>query len=303
MSRRTRRAGIALGSTLAAGALLAPGAGAQLVTGAKLLSPGSAEEDVSYDGSTPDTARAYFSTSEALVAADTDEALTDLYEGTGARTRLISTGPDDDGLGFMELIRASPDGARVLFWTNAPLDAADTDEAADIYARIGDETVLASGGDEDADAVYQGETTDAARAWFVTTEPLAAADEDDVYDVYEWSADADGGELISTGPEDGPDADGMDFEGASADGSRVFFSSSLPLTGEDADDERDLYMREAGGTTLVTPSPARSSTRWTCSTSRPTGRASTSRRRRGCSRKTRTARGTCTSCRAARPRS
>src|SRR3954451_17345678 len=70
-------------------------------------------------------------------------------------------------------------------------------------------------------------------------------------------ADTLGLDLVSDSPMAGG-ADSMDATGtqASADGTRVFFTTKEPLVAEDTDAETDVYERAAGATTLVSDGPA-----------------------------------------------
>ena len=62
-------------------------------------------------------------------------------------------------------------------------------------------------------------------------------------------------ELVSTGPAGGNGAFGAFFEGASADGARVFFDTSESLVSADTDASQDVYERSGGQTTLVSTGP------------------------------------------------
>src|SRR5437588_6457647 len=53
---------------------------------------GNGPADVIYGGATPDGSHVYFTTTESLVSADTDNSM-DVYERVGTTTTLISTGP------------------------------------------------------------------------------------------------------------------------------------------------------------------------------------------------------------------
>ena len=254
-------------SVLAAGALLAPSAGAQ-VSGLEVLTQGAggeqAEFDTEYLRSTPDLSRVYFETQGSLLAEDVDDNDRDIYEATGMQTRLISTGPTDDHFdAFYELNDVSTDGSRIYFTTNERLIEADGDEGGtDVYARIGEQVLQVSRGATEAvpDQVnFDDATADGSRAWFGTYERLVPEDEDDWYDIYEWNGVQGEVELVSTGPLDTPDVEAgdedMDYEDATPDGTQVFFNTRLALTADDTDEDRDVYRRAGGETTLVTPDP------------------------------------------------
>ncbi len=104
---------------------------------------------------------------------------------------------------------------------------------------------------------FKGASADGSVVFFDTTEKLAEGDTDSKRDVYLRSFDAEAGDYVtrevSTGPDGGNDAYDALFEKASADGTRVFFSTDERLTAEDTDRSTDIYMREpaSGTTTLV----------------------------------------------------
>ena len=227
-----------------------------------LISTGPAGGNGAFDTGFPrisaDGARVVFDTAESLVGADTDTQ-NDLYERSGGQTTLISTGPDGGNGPF----GASPngvsaDGARVLFSTAESLVSADTDTQFDLYERSGGQTALSSigpdGGNGPFSANFEGVSTNGASVVFETAERLVSADTDTQYDVYERS----GGQttLISTGPNGGNGAFEPSFEGVSADGAVVLFSTDEPLVSADTDAQVDVYERSGGQTTLISTGPA-----------------------------------------------
>ena len=129
-------------------------------------------------------------------------------------------------------------------------------------------------------ALFVGASADGARVFFRTVEPLVSADTDATEDVYERS----GGQttLVSTGATGGNGAFGAFFEGASADGTRVFFATEESLVSADTDAAEDVYERSGGQTTLVSTGPAggNGALRGVLRRARrPTGRGSSSRPR------------------------
>jgi hypothetical protein len=106
-------------------------------------------------------------------------------------------------------------------------------------------------------AVLDGVSTDATHVFASTSVPLSPEDTDgsgeDIYDLSGGTAS-----LISTGPLDNQAGSGamVSFQGASPDGSRVFFDDSRALTAQDTDKCPDLYERSGGQTMLVGPNPA-----------------------------------------------
>ena len=84
--------------------------------------------DVSEDG-----ARAFFITTESLVATDSD-SVTDVYERAGGSTSVVSRGSGGNGPFNASFAAASADGATAIFTTSEQLGAGDTDSVADVYA-------------------------------------------------------------------------------------------------------------------------------------------------------------------------
>ena len=78
---------------------------------------------------------------------------------------------------------------------------------------------------------------------------LDPADTDSRNDVYERSAGT--AKLVSTGPAGGNGAFDPTYRGASADGTRVFFTTDESLVLADTDTTTDIYERAGGATTLV----------------------------------------------------
>ena len=92
-----------------------------------------------------------------------------------------------------------------------------------------------------------------ARVIFTTTERLVAADLDSSSDLYERTGSTT--TLLSTGSTGGNGEFGVLFEGASADGTRVFFLTNEQLMPSDTDTMQDAYERVGGLTTHVTSVP------------------------------------------------
>jgi Tol biopolymer transport system component len=108
-----------------------------------------------------------------------------------------------------------------------------------------------------APANYAGTSADGKVVFFTTTEKLVPGDTDSRLDVYERSYDASLESYVtrevSTGPTGGNDAFDAFYDGASSDGTKVFFSTSESLVSSDTDRAEDIYMRNlaTGTTTLV----------------------------------------------------
>ncbi len=145
-----------------------------------------------------------------------------------------------DGLCVREIRkRASADGTRVFFYSNEPLVAADTDNQVDIYERSGGKTMLVSQGESNGngsfDSDFDGASADGTRVFFSTGEQLVAADTDD----NTTSTSAQGEKRHwSRRARSTATRVHIRFEGASADGTRVFFSTDEQLVAADTDNVR-----------------------------------------------------------------
>ncbi|HYU60528.1 MAG TPA: Ig-like domain-containing protein [Solirubrobacterales bacterium] len=220
----------------------------------KLVSTGPSGGNSGVEPSGPsvsDDGDAFFTTTESLVSADTDSQA-DIYKRSGNTTTLISTGPDGgNGPFFVRFEGMSDDGSRVFFTTDESLVAADSDgNAPDLYERSNGTTALIPGGSASFPTLFAGLSADGTHLYFTSTVRLAAADTDNTRDLY----DQHGGsvDLVSTGPADGGGPSFEDFEAASTDGSRVFFSTYEALVAADTDGSHiDVYERSGGNTTLV----------------------------------------------------
>jgi hypothetical protein len=202
-----------------------------------------------YRGASDDGTHVFFTTKEHLVSADTDSA-TDVYERASGQTYLVSTGSAGGNGAFEPTYRgATSDGLHVFFETAEPLTASDTDSSTDVYDRSGGQTVLISGGSGAFGASYRGASKNGSHVFFETNERLSAQDTDSSTDVYDRSGAQT--TLVSTGAVGGNGAQDALFEGASADGSRVFFDTRERLAGPDTDNSLDVYERSSGQTTLL----------------------------------------------------
>lgn len=207
--------------------------------------------------------RAFFTTNEALVAADGDFGKGDLYVrdlGTET-TRLISvagTCPPDlpvDQNCEPSYGGASVDGSVVYIETNDRILAGDTDSSQDVYRWSEGTLSLTStgptGGNGNANVSFAETTLDGSSAFFETDESLVAGDLDSWLDVYRRA----GGEttLVSAGEVGkGNLAFPAFFEWASRTGPEVVvFTTSEALTSADQDSVQDVYVRSGGQTQLV----------------------------------------------------
>jgi hypothetical protein len=211
---------------------------------------GNSNASVSFLGAPADGTRVFFGTSEQLVAADVDGAF-DIYERSAGQTVLISGGTANVAA---EYAGSSVDGTRVLFKTSESLAAADTDGRIDIYQRFdGQLTLLTPGGRPEAtaeDALYGGISDDGRHLFWTTFEEILDTDDEltgaalDVYETF------DGTTSHVTAGSNAPIS--AIWVGNSADGARVFFSSSESYDGvHDTDAQPDIYERAAAGTRLI----------------------------------------------------
>jgi hypothetical protein len=213
-----------------------------------------------FEGSSGDGARVFFSTSESLIAGDTDTRR-DIYRRDGATTDLVSTGPGGgNGPLDAEFMGASLDGAYAYIRTEEALVAADTDTGCasgqgplcrDIYEYVGGTTTLVStgpvGGNGAFDASFAAVSLDGRRVFFDTREPLTAGDTDASVDVYERFGGAT--THISSGVTGGNGAFTafMFSNGLSDDGTRAFFDTKETLTASDTDTSFDIYAADVAG--------------------------------------------------------
>jgi Ca2+-binding RTX toxin-like protein len=151
----------------------------------------------------------------------------------------------------------SKDGSRVFFRTSEALVSSvdDSDNAEDVYERAGSTTTLLSDrvqpGPDSADgAGFQRASEDGSRVFFSSGEPLVSGDGDAREDIYQRAGGTT--TLLSDRVRAGADADSPVFlVGMSADGSRVFMSTTESLTDTDGDTSTDIYARSGGVTTLI----------------------------------------------------
>ena len=97
---------------------------------------------------------------------------------------------------------------------------------------------------------FGGASSDGSKVFFHTDEQLVSGDTDSVLDLYERSGGTT--TLVSQGQINGNGAFGAFFNGASSDGSKVFFTTNERLASSDTDSSQDIYERSGGTTTQVT---------------------------------------------------
>jgi Tol biopolymer transport system component len=225
-----------------------------------------------YDGIAADGHLALFNTAEQMVPGDTDHEQDVYVRAKDATlgewvTREVSIGP----LGGNDAYPAqydgvSSDGTEVFFSTKEPLVPADTDRREDVYMRNlntntttlvsqGDPSCMAEGcgnGAADSSFVPGGVVLSGERVFFATTERLSAADKDSSLDVYMRNLAngktvlVSGGASSCAGSSCGNGPQPAFFEQASADGEKVFFTSTEGLVVGDEDGRVDIYERDLG---------------------------------------------------------
>jgi len=217
-------------------------------------------------GLAPNASRVYFTTSEQLSGADADSAL-DIYARNleAGTTILVSQGdaacaPGCGNSGAAPVFQtSSSDGSRVFFTSDEQLATADQDTATDIYVRdlpSGPTTLASAGSSSALTASFAAASADGAHVFFTTAEGLVGGDTDEANDVYAWSG---GAPILASSAQctSGPEC-GSNFNTASADGSRVLFSTAEQLAPEDTDTGVDIYEQVvgSGGPVLVSrPQP------------------------------------------------
>jgi hypothetical protein len=208
-----------------------------------------------YGGISADGSRVFFTTTERLVSGDTDSS-DDVYEREGSTTTLISTGPiNGNGAHQAQFAGVSADGLRVFFDTSEQLTSTDTDGARDVYERFAGTTTHLSigptGGNSAIDSFYAGTSTDGTKVFILSYDALTSNDTDTGRkDLYQRS----GGTvtLLSTG---GNGPYGAEYDGATPDGTHVFFHTDESLAGTDTDGIRDVYENSGGTVAQVSTGP------------------------------------------------
>ena len=148
---------------------------------------------------------------------------------------------------------SSRDGQHAFFITAEKLTADDTDPGTrDVYDRSGTTTRLISTGPDPGigagvEPQLKAVSEDGAYAYFETSEPLVSADGDSAVDVYLRHGNTT--DLVSTGP--GTSSEPATLRAISADGTHAVFDTREQLLPSDTDSARDLYVRSAGVTSLV----------------------------------------------------
>jgi hypothetical protein len=237
-----------------------------------------------FAGASADGEIVFFTTTDKLVPGDTDTRQ-DVYERSYDQlleryvTRLVSTGPTGGNDAYQVLYNgASSDGSKAFFSTEEQLVSADKDLSEDIYERdlTTSTTTLVSAGDPSCQSSHCGDTEINAsfspggviasgdKVFFRSSESLNEDDGDAFLDLYVRDLAASTTTLVSAGSTGcaglgcGEGNFAATFRGASADGSKAFFTTEEQLDGADTDSLLDIYRRDLAGevTTLVSVSGA-----------------------------------------------
>ncbi|HEX8122130.1 MAG TPA: hypothetical protein VF549_12770 [Solirubrobacteraceae bacterium] len=227
--------------------------------GTTMLTPGTAE-DVVPIGATPDLAHVYFESAEdGLGGSEADGGRTDVFDAGPSPTWLSvpAVAGDDADVHFAA---ATADGSKVFLATTQRMTATDDDagcppgDCGDVFRRAAGVTTLISTGPGDGHNTgghFLGMSADGTRVFFGSRHAMATDDDvndtdsggNPAYDIYARSGDAT--TLIT------PNTwDSVEWGGASADGSKVFFESYDYLPG-DQDSQQDVFQRSGGTTTLL----------------------------------------------------
>lgn len=215
-----------------------------------------------FQGSSENGSRVFFSTDEPLVGADKDTA-TDIYarDLPNGPTTLISGGSSPTLTA--SFAAATADGLHVFFTTAESLVAEDKDSANDVYEWSGGtlDLVTSAACVSACGATFNAVSADAKTVLFSTAEKLSGEDTDSSVDIYAQEVGGGSPVFVSRGVGCGGCGNGADdarFDRASADATRVVFTSPEVLSSEDGDAEDDIYARDIGDeeTSLVTTSPS-----------------------------------------------
>lgn len=207
-----------------------------------LISAGTEVQPASFADASSDGTRVFFTTSEALLAGDENDA-TDVYLWQGGAPQLLTSGACC-GSNFGA---ATPDGSAVVFTTTEALTSGDGDNAADVYEQVvedGGPILISGGGAGSSPARFNRVTEDGDRVFFTTDETLGPQDFDGDDDIY--ARDAADEETILWTPPPGlcpvASCDAILVD-ASNDGLHMVFQTEERLVGEDTDSEADIYER------------------------------------------------------------
>ena len=193
---------------------------------------GNGNHHVATSAVSPDGTRAFFRTVEQLTPDDTD-AVSDLYEFSGGRVSLVSSGPSATGFSGI-----SGDSEHLFFVTDDRLTPDDVDDGLDLYETVNGELRLISTGPTDPhdlqNAWYEASSYDGSRVFFAARGRMTADDHNDKIDLYERFGTTT--TLISSG---GPGRRNVPFDSlnltVSPDGTRVYYQTDEQVLPSDTD--------------------------------------------------------------------
>ena len=145
-----------------------------------LLTVGDGPFDTFFGGASDDGSVLYFQTQEALVASDTNGDY-DLYERKAGQTILVPQPQTGRSCGTGGVVSDTGD---LVFATDVPLAASDTDANVDVYLWDGSAVTRVSPGNGAFDACPDGTSGDGTQIAFDTSESLLAEDTNSVDDIY-----------------------------------------------------------------------------------------------------------------------
>jgi hypothetical protein len=210
-------------------------------------------------GVSSDGTHVFLTTTASLALSDQDAAM-DVYERTPSGGLVhVTDGPGLDANIGATFARMLSDGTRAFFHTSERLAPSDSDNAADVYERGPGGLRHVSDGlvepDPDTGTILSGVSSDGARVFLTTAQPLLPGDDDLATDIYERGPGGDLALVSDAGALDA--AIPVDFSHASRDGGRVTFETEERLAAGDTDTTLDLYQRTPTGALLhLTDSPA-----------------------------------------------
>nr|MBA2505769.1 hypothetical protein [Thermoleophilaceae bacterium] len=211
--------------------------------------------DNDFEGATPSLEDIAFSSEETIFASeDSDGGAKDIWVWpgfSGVGTQRSGPAASTATSTFRDI---SDDGETVFLQTAGSWAGADDlDGFSDIYADSGGAPTLISRTTPANDVVYGDSSGDGTRVWFRTGTSLAASDGDGADDIYEAATAAPSAPAhVSVGTNGGGTSN---FEHASADGTRVTFSTPDKVTADDPDTTSDLHQRAGGLTYRVSRGP------------------------------------------------
>ena len=215
--------------------------------GTRLLTPTTAGLPAFFTAASDDASRVLIQTPSSMIGAgDSDGGLTDAYLVVDGVPQMASPGTTAQSAFPNGL---SADGTKVFFSTQENI--ADGDGATDVFRWDGAtvEELSDQGSGSATGAIYKGNSRDGSKVWFESTEAMDGDSDTGVNDTFEGTVAATPSILSLTNS-----AAAVVFNGASANGTHVFMSTTAVLHGADADATVDVYESVNGGApVLVSP--------------------------------------------------